>query len=175
MRADADAPAPPSEPDLGLITGTILRAGRPQFGDLAAAYLHARGKGEASEEQRAKLLEALPVMVQAFERQHGVIVRSHLTATMAAACLTEHDELVVAIGQRVADGPDNLVALLRRCERVGYTAWHRLHTFDRRSCQLQLWNVVEDTLRLLDAHPTSTDSQPVRRALDDSVARRSAA
>ena len=75
----------------------------------------------------------------------------------------------MAIGQRAADGPANLVALLRRCERVGYTAWHRLHTYDRRSCQLQLWNVVEDALRLLDAHPAGADAQAAKRALDDAV------
>ena len=154
-----------------LIKGMILRARRPQFADLAAAYLHAYGGAKTSEEQRATLIETLPHMLQAFEREHGAIVRSHLTGTMAAACLTERDELVVSIGQRAQDGPDNLIALLRRCERVGYTAWHRLHTYDRRSCQLQLWNVVEDALRRLDVHHAGSESQAARRALDDSVAR----
>jgi hypothetical protein len=163
------APAP--APDLRLLNGTILRLDRPQFADLANAYLHAHGKGEASEGQRAQLLDALPQMLLAFEKEHGAIVRSHLTATLAAACLTERDELVVSIGQRAADGPPNLVALLRRCERVGYTAWHRLHTYDRRSCQLQLWNVVEDALRLLDAHPSGADAQAAKRTLDDAVVR----
>lgn len=165
------AAAAPSEPDLGLLCGTILRAGRPQFADLATAYVHAHGKGEAGEEQRAKLRRALPRMLHAFEQEHGPIVRSYLSETLAAACLTKRDELFVSIGQRASDGPDNLVALLRRCERVGYTAWHRLHEFDRRSCQQQLWNVIEDALRLLEAHPTGSASQPARRAIDDSVAR----
>jgi hypothetical protein len=168
---EAAGPAPPPEREAMLVKGTILRARRPQFADLATAYLCAYGGGKTSDEQRGKLIEALPQMLQAFEREHGAIVRSHLTGTMAAACLTERDELVVSIGQRAQDGPDNLIALLRRCERVGYTAWHRLHTYDRRSCQLQLWNVVEDALRRLDGHRAGSESQQARRALDDSVAR----
>lgn len=140
-RAPADESEPRSVPDApdGFAKSAILRFNNPGFADVATAYLQAYRQAVADDEQRSELREALPKMLAEFEATHGPIVRSHLTEGSAAACLTDGDELIIALGQRATSGPVELIDLLRRCERVGYTAWHRLHTYDRRSCQLQVW------------------------------------
>lgn len=166
-------PAVP-EPHVEFVKSAILRVSQPDFCDIAVAYLHANGTGEADDDQRRKLQEALPGMLADFEGKHGAIVRSHLTDGLAAACLTDNDELIVALGQRAASGPEQLIDLLRRCERVSYTAWHRLHMYDRRSCQLQVWGVVEDALRVLDETPVSPASPSAARKLEASLQRLSA-
>lgn len=171
-RAPADQPETRSVPNapVAFAKSAILRFNDPGFADVAMAYLQANGQAVADDKQRSELREALPKMLAEFEATHGPIVRSHLTEGSAAACLTDGDELIIALGQRATSGPEELIDLLRRCERVGYTAWHRLHTYDRRSCQLQVWGVVEDALRLLDRTPAGVDAS----ALGDSLARLSA-
>ena len=157
IRRDADnEPDPIAAPgaQVGYAKTAILRLSDPDFADVAVAYLQGNGIGDIDDEQRTELREALPGMLAAFESKHGSIVRSYLTAGGAAACLTSDDELMIALGQRADSGPEELIDLVRRCERVGYTAWHRLYTYDRRSCQMQIWGVVEDALRLLDEAPT---------------------
>ncbi|HEV2060032.1 MAG TPA: hypothetical protein VGR11_11795 [Solirubrobacteraceae bacterium] len=166
------------EPQVGFVKSAILRVNEPDFADIALAYLHANGQGESDEEQRRQLREALPGMLAAFEGKHGPIVRSYITEGSAAACLTDNDELIIALGQRAESGSEELVDLLRRCESIGYTAWHRLHTYDRRSCQLQVWGVVEDALRLLDATPAppaAADARRLRESLQRLAARLDAA
>ena len=171
-RTPADQPEPRSvsQAPVGFAKSAILRLNNPGFADVAMAYLQANGQAVADDEQRSELREALPKMLAEFEATHGPIVRSHLTEGSAAACLTDGDELIIALGQRATSGPEELIDLLRRCERVGYTAWHRLHTYDRRSCQLQVWGVVEDALRLLDETANGVDTS----ALGDSLERLSA-
>lgn len=158
---------------VGFSRSSILRFSNPDFADVALAYMQANGKGVADDEQRRELREAVPGMLAAFEAKHGPIVRSYLTEGSAAACLTDHDELIIALGQRAPSGPEQLIDLLRRCERVGYSAWHRLYTYDRRSCQLQVWGVVEDALRLLDESAVTPDESGPS-TLDESLRRLSA-
>ena len=69
---------------------------------------------------------------------------------LASAALTEQDHLAVTLGPRVPAGSEALVELVRRCQQVGYTAWHRLAPYDRRLCEDMVFSVVEEALRRLD-------------------------
>jgi len=87
LRDLENEPGAGSDPPVGFAKSAILRFSKPDFGDVAFAYLQANGKGVADEEQRRELREALPGMLAAFEAKHGPIVRSYLTEGCAAACL----------------------------------------------------------------------------------------
>jgi hypothetical protein len=90
-------------------------------------------------------------MFERFERANGRIVRWYMAREVAAAALTDRDDITVTLGRELRPGSAELVDLLRRCQQVAYTGWHRLTPFDRRQCQEHGPSLIEEALRLLDS------------------------
>ena len=121
---------------------------------MAIAALFARGRRggpPVSDEDRDSCRERLPALVDAYERRHGPIRRSYFARhAFAAAALTEDDEFDVVWGTHESLRDPPLVALLMRCQQLGYAAWHRLSEFDRRFCQDMIFLVAVEALRRMD-------------------------
>lgn len=118
---------------------------RPRFEHVALA------SWVAGDSDPATLRREFPRMLEDFERANGRICRWYVgRKVFAAACLTEHDEIVVTLGRNLPAGSDELVELLRRCQQVAHTARHRLAPRERRTCQDLTFSVIEEVLRLLD-------------------------
>jgi hypothetical protein len=127
-----------------------IRSGHPRFAHLALAACLARSD-KTPPEERAVLRREYPLMFRQFERKNGRIVRWYTARRVfAAAALTEQDDITVTLGRDLPAGSEELVDLLRRCQQVAYTAWHRLTRFDRRQCQNMIFSVIEEALRQLD-------------------------
>lgn len=138
-----------------------IRSGHPRFAHLALAACLARSD-KTPPKERAVLRREYPLMFQQFERKNGRIVRWYTARQVfAAAALTEQDDITVTLGRDLPAESEELVDLLRRCQEVAYTAWHRLTRFDRRQCQNMIFSVIEEALRQLDA--------PVRTKAERSV------
>jgi hypothetical protein len=60
----------------------------------------------------------------------------------------------VTLGRELPPGSAELVDLIRRCQQVAYTAWHRLNRFDRGQCQTMIFQVIEEALRRIDTDGT---------------------
>jgi hypothetical protein len=146
-----------------------IRSGHPRFAHVALAAYLARSDQVPSEE-RAVLRHEFPDMFEQFERTNGRIVRWYIAREVfAAAALTDRDEITVTLGRDLRPQSAELVELIRRCQQVAYTAWHRLHRFDRRQCQTMIFSVVEEALRRLDTRARVQPDEclgPLRERLD---------
>jgi hypothetical protein len=140
-----------------------IRSGHPRFAHIALASYLARSD-EVPARERAVLRREYPLMFQQFERKNGRIVRWYTARKVfAAAALTEEDDITVTLGRDLPAGSDELVDLLRRCQEVAYTAWHRLTRFDRRQCQNMIFSVVEEALRQLDSSEKIQAGRSIRQ------------
>jgi hypothetical protein len=127
-----------------------IRGGKPRFAHVALAAYLARDDAVPAHERRV-LRRHFPQIVQCFEDGSGHLVRWYIgRSTFAAAGLTDRDEIAVTLGRELPSGSAPLVDLIRRAQQVGYTAWHRLHQFDRRQCQDMTFSVIEEAMRQLD-------------------------
>jgi hypothetical protein len=146
-----------------------IRSGHPRFAHVALASYLARNDQVPSKE-RAVLRHEFPDMFERFERTNGRIVRWYLAREVfAAAALGDRDDITVTLGRDLRPGSAELVDLLRRCQQVAYTAWHRLTRFDRRQCQTMIFSVIEEALRRLDTRGRVRPDEclgPLRERLD---------
>ena len=127
-----------------------IRNGHPRFPHVALASYLARSE-EVSAKERSVLRREFANMFDRFERTNGRIVRWYMSREVfAAAALTDRDDITVTLGRQLRPGSAQLVDLLRRCQQVAYSSWHRLTPFDRRQCQNMVFSVIEEALRLLD-------------------------
>jgi hypothetical protein len=127
-----------------------LRGGNPRFAHVALASYLAR-RPDVPEADRAFLRRNFADMFERFERSSGRIVSWYMaTDVFAAAALTDKDGISVTLGRELPPGSAELVDLIRRCQQVAYSAWHRLNRFDRRQCQTMVFQVIEEALRRLD-------------------------
>jgi hypothetical protein len=127
-----------------------LKGGQPPFAHVALASYLAR-RPEVPEADRAFLRRNFADMFERFERSSGRIVSWYMaTEVFAAAALTDKDGISVTLGRELPPGSAELVDLIRRCQQVAYSAWHRLNRFDRRQCQTMVFQVIEEALRRLD-------------------------
>jgi hypothetical protein len=84
--------------------------------------------------------------------------------------MTDRDDISLTLGRKLPAGSEDFVELLRRCQQVAYTAWHRLAPFDRRMCQNMVFSVIEETLRRLDVDGPAIDEgcrAPLHKRLDE--------
>jgi hypothetical protein len=136
-----------------------LRRGTPRFAHVALAAYLLRDES-IGEQDRATLRRDFPGMLERFERANGSLVRSYMARKrLAAAALTEDDEILVTLGHDLPSGSPELVDLVRRCQQVAYTAWHRMARFDRSQCQNMIFSVIEEALRRLDTGGRVTPGQ----------------
>lgn len=150
-------------PASALCAEGLLMVTQPDFAHLAAiTFTLGRGNGRGRGAEREQLRQALPRLLESFEEHHGRIVRARFGTSSAAAALTDRDELTIVLGYRTTTGPDELIDVLRRCEQISYTGWHRLAQWDRRLLQRTVWSVVEDALRLLDETAPGEPASPDR-------------
>lgn len=127
-----------------------IRGGHPRFAHVAVASFLARST-HVEEHERATLRREFPAMLEQFERTNGQLVRWYMAEEVfAAAALTDRDDIVVSLGRKLPAGSAELVDLVRCCQQVAYSAWHRLAPFDRRQCQNMIFSVIEEALRRLD-------------------------
>jgi hypothetical protein len=127
-----------------------LKGGNPRFAHVALASYLAR-RPDVPEADRAFLRRNFADMFERFERSSGRIVSWYMaTEVFAAAALTDKDGISVTLGRELPTGSAELVDLIRRCQQVAYSAWHRLNRFDRRQCQTMIFQVIEEALRRLD-------------------------
>jgi hypothetical protein len=127
-----------------------LKGGQPRFAHVALASYLAR-RPDVPEADRAFLRRNFADMFERFERSSGRIVSWYMaTEVFAAAALTDKDGISVTLGRELPPGSAELVDLIRRCQQVAYSAWHRLNRFDRRQCQTMVFQVIEEALRRLD-------------------------
>jgi hypothetical protein len=146
-----------------------LKGGQPRFAHVALASYLAR-RTDVPEADRAILRHNFADMFERFERSSGRIVSWYMaTEVFAAAALTDKDGISVTLGRELPPGSAELVDLIRRCQQVAYSAWHRLNRFDRRQCQTMVFQVIEEALRRLDTDgPVRTDDclGPLKDRLD---------
>jgi hypothetical protein len=146
-----------------------LGGGQPRFAHVALASYLARRPGVPAAD-RAFLRRNFPDMFERFERSSGRIVSWYMaTEVFAAAALTDKDGISVTLGRELPPGSAELVDLIRRCQHVAYSAWHRLNRFDRRQCQTMVFQVIEEALRRLDTDgPVRSDDcmGPLKDRLD---------
>jgi hypothetical protein len=129
---------------------------RPRFEHVALAAWVAR---QPDDDERTALRREFPDLLDDFERENGRICRWYLGHEIfAAACLTEHDEIVITLG-RMPDGSEDLLGVLSRCRSLAGVASHRLGRFDLRMCQNMTFSVIEEALRLLD-RAAGVDAEP---------------
>jgi hypothetical protein len=148
-----------SAPELG----AAIRSGYPRFAHVALASFLARSK-DVPDAEREVLRSVYPDMYEQFERRNGRILRWYSAKKVfAAAALTEHDDISVSLGRDLPAGAAEHVDLLRRCQEVAYTAWHRLTRFDRRQCQNMIFSVIEEALRQLDSSGRVRTGQSMRQ------------
>lgn len=146
-----------------------LGGGQPRFAHVALASYLAR-RPDVPEADRAYLRSNFADMFERFERSSGRIVSWYMaTEVFAAAALTDEDGISVTLGRELPPGSAELVDLIRRCQQVAYSAWHRLNRFDRRQCQTMVFQVIEEALRRLDTDgPVRSDDcmGPLKDRLD---------
>jgi hypothetical protein len=76
---------------------------RPRFEHVALAAWVARGPDD---DERSALRREFPDLLDDFEQANGRICRWYLGHEIfAAACLTEHDEIVITLGATSPPGP----------------------------------------------------------------------
>jgi hypothetical protein len=139
-----------------------IRGGHPRFAHIALASYLARSD-QVPPKERAVLRREYPDMFRQFEHDNGPIQRWYMAREVfAAAALTEKDDISVTLGRDLPPGSAELVDLLRRCQQVAYTAWHRLNRFDRRQCQNMIFSVIEEALRQLDSSKRIQASRAIR-------------
>jgi hypothetical protein len=178
-RQNGHAPTPPSstalvEQDPEFLESApelvgALKGGQPRFAHVALASFLAR-RPDVPEPDRVFLRRNFADMFERFERSSGRIVSWYMaTEVFAAAALTDEDGISVTLGRELRPGSAELVDLIRRCQQVAYSAWHRLNRFDRRQCQTMIFQVIEEALRRLDTDgPVRTDDcmGPLKDRLD---------
>jgi hypothetical protein len=136
------------------------RGGCARFGHVALAAWLGRNEERLPAEQRGAVRDAFPRLLDAFERREGGLRRWYFGRNvLASAALTDQDHLAVTVGPRVPAGSEALVELVRRCQQLGYTAWHRLAPYDRRLCEDMVFSVVEEALRRLDGKEGVDDDE----------------
>jgi hypothetical protein len=147
-----------------------LKSGQPRFAHVALASWLAR-RSDVPEADRAFLRQNFADMFERFEQGSGRIVSWYMaTEVFAAAALTDEDGISVTLGRELPPGSAELVALIRRCQQVAYSAWHRLNRFDRRQCLTMVFQVIEEALRRLDTDgPVRSDDcmGPLKDRLDE--------
>jgi hypothetical protein len=147
-----------------------IRGGHPRFAHVAIASFLARSKN-VEEHERETLRREFPDLLDHFERTNGQLVRWYMAEKVfAAAALTDRDDIVVSLGRRLPAGSAELVDLVRCCQQVAYSAWHRLAPFDRRQCQNMIFSVIEEALRRLDTSRRVADDlclAPLTKRLRD--------
>ena len=147
-----------------------LTGGQPRFADVAMASYLARS-AEVPESDRDYLRRHFNDMFQRFEEGSGRIVSWYVASEVfAAAALTERDGVSVTLGRELPRGTDELVNLIRRCQQVAFSAWHRLDRMDRVHCQAMVFQVVEEALRRLDTDEADRADDcmgPLRDRLDE--------
>ena len=156
------APAPSGVPFLDAAPELVgaPRDGCARFGHVALAAWLGRREGRLASDDRAAVRDAFPRLLDAFERREGRLRRWYFGRNvLASAALTEQDHLAVTLGPRVPPGSEALVELVRRCQQIGYTAWHRLAPYDRRLCEDMVFSVVEEALRRLDGEEGVADGE----------------
>jgi hypothetical protein len=146
-----------------------LKAGRPRFAHVALASYLARSP-DVPDADRALLRRNFTDMFERFERSSGRIVSWYMAREVfAAAALTDKDGISVTLGRELPPGSEELVGLIRRCQQVAYTAWHRLNRFDRGQCQTMIFQVIEEALRRIDTDGTVRSDEcmgPLKDRLD---------
>jgi hypothetical protein len=146
-----------------------LTSGQPRFAHVALVSYLARDPG-IPETERAFLRRNFTGMFERFEQSSGHIVSWYMAREVfAAAALTDKDGISVTLGRELPPGSEKLVDLIRRCQQVAYTAWHRLNRFDRRQCQTMIFQVIEEALRRIDTDGTVNPDdclEPLRDRLD---------
>jgi hypothetical protein len=146
-----------------------LTGGQPRFADVAMASYLARSD-EVPEVDREFLRSRFNDMFQRFEEGSGRIVSWYVASEVfAAAALTEKDGISVTLGRELPRGTDELVNLIRRCQQVAFSAWHRLDRLDRVHCQAMVFQVIEEALRRLDTDEVGRADDcmgPLRDRLD---------
>jgi hypothetical protein len=143
-----------------------LRKGTPRFAHVALASYLARDE-TVSDEERATLRRHFPGLLERFEQTNGRLIRWYIARNVfAAAALTSKDDIQVTLGRDLPAGSAGLVDLVRRCQQVAYTAWHRMAPFDRRQCQNMIFSIIEEALRRLDS-PRPIESDECFAALND--------
>ena len=146
-----------------------LKAGQPRFAHVALASYLARSP-DVPETDRALLRRNFTDMFERFERSSGRIVSWYMAREVfAAAALTDKDGISVTLGRELPAESAELVDLIRRCQQVAYTAWHRLNRFDRGQCQTMIFQVIEEALRRIDTDGTVRSDDcigPLRDRLD---------
>jgi hypothetical protein len=131
-----------------------LGRGTPRFAHVALAS-HLALSPDVPERDRAFLRRNFAGMLERFERSSGRIVSWYMAREVfAAAALTDRDGISVSLGRELPEGSAELVDLIRRCQQVAYSAWHRLNRFDRRQCQTMIFQVIEEALRRIDTDGT---------------------
>jgi hypothetical protein len=159
-----------SIPDLA----SPIRRKSASFTHVALAYLYGReGRGPDGEPipQGEKQLcrSYFPALLEAYERHHGHICRSFYGQhAFVAAAITENDELEIVWSREESIQSPAEVRLLSRCDQVSYTAYHRLHQYDRRHCQQMIFRVVLELLRRIDRQrqgPAAPDASRSERQL----------
>jgi hypothetical protein len=127
-----------------------LKSGTPRFAHVALAS-HLAQSPDVAEADRAVLRRNFADMFERFERSSGRIVSWYMAREVfAAAALTDRDGISVTLGRELPPGSAQLVDLIRRCQQVAYSAWHRLNRFDREQCQTMVFQVIEEALRRID-------------------------
>jgi hypothetical protein len=128
----------------------VLYSGRPLFAHIAMAARLA-SDDDVPEAERVALRREFPGLLARFENAEGRILRWYMgTDVFAAAVLTSKDGIQVTLGHDLPAGSAQLVELIRRCQQIAFTAWHRLAAYDRRLCQNMIFSVIEESLRRMD-------------------------
>jgi hypothetical protein len=128
-----------------------IRSGCARFAHVAVAGYDARCKPGVSESERQRLRDLYPKLLEGFEAYAGPMRRWYFSdQQLLAAALTDDDQISVLIGPRLKACDPELIDLVRHCQEVGYTAWHRLAPYDRRLCQDMVFSVIEEAFRMLE-------------------------
>jgi hypothetical protein len=128
-----------------------IRSGCARFAHVALAGYAARIKEGVAETERHRLKDLYPQLLEDFEAQAGAMRRWYFSDTqLLGAALTDDDQISVLIGPHLTTCDPQLIELVRQCQEVGYTAWHRLAPYDRRLCQDMVFSVIEEAFRMLE-------------------------
>ena len=128
-----------------------LRSGCARFAHVALAGYAARFKPGVPDGERQRLRDLYPALLEDFEGDAGAMRRWYFSdKQLLAAALTDDDQISVLIGPHLTTCDPELIDLVRQCQEVGYTAWHRLAPYDRRLCQDMVFSVIEEAFRMLE-------------------------
>jgi hypothetical protein len=128
-----------------------IRNGWAQFAHVAEAGYAARFKPGVSADEQERLKVLYPELLERFEGHAGAMRRWYFSDHQPlAAALTDDDQISVRIGPHLTTCHPEVIDLVRQCQQVGYTAWHRLAPYDRRLCQDMVFSVIEEAFRMIE-------------------------